>query len=58
MKSVPGARRRMRTVSWCHVRERQQHVREENAFLNPIAIASRGADAFLQKRPVNAVTAM
>ena len=57
MKLAPGARRRMRTVSWCHVRERQQQVREETAFLDPAAIASRGADAFWQKRSVNAVTA-
>jgi hypothetical protein len=32
MKLARGARRRMRTVSWCHVREREQQAREETAF--------------------------
>ena len=57
VKLDPGARRRTRTVSWCHVREREQQVREETAFLDPAAIASRGADAFWQKRSIKAVTA-
>ena len=42
VKLDPGARRRMRIVSMVrHVHERQQQVREETAFLDPAAIASR-----------------
>jgi hypothetical protein len=56
MKSARGARGKMRTVSWCHVRERQQQAREETAFLDPDAMASRGA-RILAETFVNAVTA-
>jgi hypothetical protein len=47
MKLASGARRRMRTVSWCQVRGRQQQVREKNAFLDPTAIASPGRGRIL-----------